>query len=541
MASIFNRRRAPKFRTLAHLNWSGGPSTEVSDPLMRLRLAVSACLFGEPEYYPRKPGTPASQRDDPRWLITDRAVAYLRDALGAVDPPDWRYLMPAALIERAIDDALNADLEATLHEAIRMRHDLDLSITPQVILVRAANHPDGPGSGLIRHYAPSIVARADEPAAGMAYHLARYGKPVPNALKKAWRDALEGFDNLELARHRMENQPVKTADVVNLVHAQSAAINQLMRSQLRATSLTWEAIVSQRGSNRAAWLDALQVMDHAALLHNLRNLLEAGVEPERFVERLVAGAAEDDQPPFRYHSAHRAVQRVKKIDPALVLEAIDAATLAALGNHPRFPGRLIALSDNSGSAQGRISSSLGRLPAATVGNLSAILAAALADVGVVGVFGDRLRTFRVRKGTSVFDHLRRADRIGQRVGGRTEHGIALFWTEAIEKQQRWDTVFIFSDMQAGHGALYGLRPRDYREHVWARVGGNAYVDVPGLIATYREQVNPTAMVYLVQTRGYEETIIPEFYERTYILGGWGEGLLRFAVRMASLYQVPVTG
>ena len=35
----------------------------------------------------------------------------------------------------------------------------------------------------------------------------------------------------------------------------------------------------------------------------------------------------------------------------------------------------------------------------------------------------------------------------------------------------------------------------------------------------RQQVNPTVMIYLVQTGGYEETIIPEFYERTYILLG----------------------
>jgi hypothetical protein len=29
-------------------------------------------------------------------------------------------------------------------------------------------------------------------------------------------------------------------------------------------------------------------------------------------------------------------------------------------------------------------------------------------------------------------------------------------------------------------------------------------------------------------------ILPEFYQRTYILGGWGEGVLRFAGEMARL-------
>ena len=37
----------------------------------------------------------------------------------------------------------------------------------------------------------------------------------------------------------------------------------------------------------------------------------------------------------------------------------------------------------------------------------------------------------------------------------------------------------------------------------------------------------------LQTFGYH-TLVPEFYDRTYILGGWGEGLLRFAVAMSKM-------
>lgn len=547
MAGIFNRRKAPKFKTLAYLNWLGGPSSEISDPLLRLRLAALMCLFGEPDYYPRNPAAPVvASQDDPRWLLTDRAVSYLRDVLGAVDPPDWRYLTPAQLMERAIDDALDASVEATLHEAIRLRQEADIRVTPGVILARAANHPEGRGSGLIRQLAPWIVTRADDPAIGLAYQLARYGKPVPNALKKAWQEALEGFDNLELARHRLEGgHPVKTLDVVNLVHAQSAPINQLMRGQLRATGLTWEAIVSQRGSNRAAWLDALNVMDHVALVRNLRNLVEAGVEAERFADALVDGAAAEGVVPFRYYAAYNAVRKARAPrgrsgDVPVVLEAIEEAMQAALGRQPRFEGRVMVLVDNSGSARGKTRSSVGRLRVATIGNLTAIVTTLQADIGVVGIFGDRLRTFRVRKGSSPLDLLNRAERIGRRIGGRTEYGLWLFWDDAIQKKQRWDAIFVLSDMQAGHGALYGQRAKDYPQYVWAKAGGNAYLDVPGLVAAYREQVNAGVMVYLVQTNGYAETIVPEFYERTYILGGWGEGLLRFAAEMQALYRVPLT-
>jgi len=38
----------------------------------------------------------------------------------------------------------------------------------------------------------------------------------------------------------------------------------------------------------------------------------------------------------------------------------------------------------------------------------------------------------------------------------------------------------------------------------------------------------------VQIAGYQDTIVPELYNRTFILGGWGDGILRFAAKMANL-------
>ena len=67
------------------------------------------------------------------------------------------------------------------------------------------------------------------------------------------------------------------------------------------------------------------------------------------------------------------------------------------------------------------------------------------------------------------------------------------------------------------------------------------VDVPKLIAKYRREVNPDVMVYLVQVAGYADTLMPEFYDRTFILGGWGEGLLRFAAEMSSVYNHEASG
>ncbi len=521
------RRRVGASPAGGHLNWMGGRSFELSDPVARLRMAASSCFFGEPMYYHRE-GPARARGPAARSRLSDAELERLRETLHAVDPRDWRGLAPAALLERAIDEALSADGERTLAEAARLRSEEHMRTTPQVILVRAANHQALKGTGLVRRYAEAIIQRADEPATGLAYQLARFGKPVPNALKKAWREALARFDPYEVAKYRLGAREVKTVDVVNLTHPKSNTINQLVRGELSAAGETWEAIVSAKGSSAEAWREALGVMGHMALLRNLRNLLAAGLDPGEFVARLVAGAPRGKQLPFRYYSAYRAVGEKA---PAAVRDAIEACLDATLANLPAFSGRVMSLCDNSGSARGTTTSSLGTMQIATIANLTGVLTGMRADDGYLGVFGDRLETFSVRPRASVFDQLERAERLGAKVGGGTETGVWLFWDRAIRAKEHWDHVFIYSDMQAGHGGLYGSNPSEYGDYRW---GTSNHIDVAKLVATYRARVNPNVLVFLVQVAGYQDTIVPEFYDKTYILGGWGEGLLRFAAAMAGL-------
>lgn len=539
--SLFHRtkrqKRAQAVNDNAHLNWMGGPSWQIQDPLRRLRIAASSCFFGEPMYYHRDAADSRPKRK-PRVAaarpLGDAELKTLAETLGTVDSQEWttawRALSPAELMERVIDEALAADPEATLVEAARLRQEDHMRTTPQVILVRAANHASVRGTGLVRRHAPEIIARADEPAVGLAYQLWRFGKPVPNALKKAWRDALMRFDDYQLAKYRMESREARTVDVVNLVHPRGEAVSRLARGELRTTGKTWESIVSGQGSSQASWRAAIDVMGHMALLRNLRNLVEHGIEPGSFVPRLVAGAATGKQLPFRYYSAYQAIREVA---PGTVIDGVEECLHVALQNLPRFPGRVMSLCDNSGSAQSTTTSSMGTMRVSTIANLTGVLAGLRADDGYLGVFGDRLERMAVRQRDSVFSQVDRAEKLAQGIGQATENGIWLFWDQAIRKRERWDTVFVFSDLQAGHGGLYGTNPKEYAEYIWSKSG--RYIDVGKLISTYRERVNPDVHVFLVQVAGYQDTIVPEHYQRTHMLGGWSDGLLRFAARMRELF------
>lgn len=516
----------------AHLNFMGGVSYDVQSPLLRLRMAASSCFFGEPMYYHRDETDARPVNKVVRDRLSAAQVTHLRETLNALDPQSWRGLSPAELIESAIDEALSADPEATLMEAVRLRADEHIRTTPQVILVRAAHHLRVRGTGLVRRYAPAILLRADEPAVGLAYQMYRYGKPIPNALKRAWRDALGRFDERSLAKYRLEAKVAKTVDVMNLVHPRSAAVDKLANGRLTTTDRTWESIVSARGSSQSSWTEALPVMGHMALLRNLRNLLQAGVPAEAFLSQLVAGAKDGKQLPFRYYSAYQAVKGAgAQASAGQVLSAIERCLTRSIGDLPRFPGRLMALTDNSGSAQSTATSSMGSMKISTIGNLTGVLAAMRADDGHVGVFGDRLQTLAIRPEASPLLQLDAAEKLATDIGQATENGIWLFWDRAIRKREHWDTVFVFSDMQAGHGGLFGTDASAYGDYQWT---DGHHIDVAKLVATYRARVNPAVQVFLVQIAGQKDTLVPELYDRTFILGGWGEGLLRFAAEMAAL-------
>jgi 60 kDa SS-A/Ro ribonucleoprotein len=517
-----------RFDTKPHLNFMGGPSYDIDNPVTRLRVVAASCFFGEPMYYHQDVTDRRPQRTHPGRL-SGAQRAHLTATLGALDPQAWRAFTPAQRLEQAIDEALEHDPVATLELAVELRQQWNIRVTPQVMLVRAANHAKVRGTDLVRRHAPQIIARVDECATGLAYQLS-LGNTIPNGLKKAWKTALEQASPTALAKYRMEARGVKTVDVVNLVHAYSPAIDRLVRGELKLEGETWESLISTQGSGQAQWQAALEVMGHMALLRNLRNLVLHGVEPKSFTNKLIEGTRTGKQLPFRYYSAYRAVKETGAHQS--ILDAIEESMEVSLGELPSFEGRVMSLCDNSGSAQGTATSSMGRMRVSTIANLSAVLTARRATEGHVGVFGDHLETFRVEG--RIMPNLERAEALAAKIGMSTENGIWLFWNAAIRNREHWDHVFVYSDMQAGHGGLFGTNQKAYSDYLWP--GGGHYIDVPKLIEAYRRQVNPNVLVYLVQVAGYADTIVPETYRGTFILGGWGDGLLRYAHAMSQSFR-----
>ena len=519
----------------AHTNQMGAPAFDLASPLNRLRMMAASCFFGEPQYY--VDGGMKSRSGKINSGITTTQMDHLVDVLmGIVTPQETQGKTTVTVMEEAIDRALNADVEGTLKIAVALRNDDMIRTTPQVILVRAANHKNAKGTGLIRKYAKEITQRADEPAVQMAYQIHTYGKSIPNSLKKAWKDKLESLSEFQLAKYRMESRRVKTIDVVRMAHAHSDAIDKLVYDKLKLDNNTWESLISDKGSNTETWTEAVDKMGHMALLRNLRNLTQHNVDKDLFTQKLIDGVEKGKQLPFRYYNAYNMLKQASA--PLAVQAAVEQCMEVSVANLPRFKGNVAALCDNSGSAHGTLTSSAGSVRVSTIANLTAVLTGMVTDgEATVYPFGDKLKSVTIDSSKGIFAQVDEVERVARTVGGGTETGVWLFWDKAIKNKEHLDHVFVYSDMQAGHGGLFttpGNAPTP--EFTWKSGGYSrgTYVDVPALIAEYRKTVNPDVQVYLVQVAGYDGSMVPEIYDKTYIMGGWSDGILRFADKVSKL-------
>jgi hypothetical protein len=235
----------------------------------------------------------------------------------------------------------------------------------------------------------------------------------------------------------------------------------------------------------------------------------------------------------------------------IVIKGLEKCMRKAIENFPSLEGRVMCLSDNSGSAWGSFTSDYGSQTVANIGNLSSLITALSATGGgQVGVFGDRLEIYTPSKDRGILEQLDEINNLGKTVGSSTENGIWLWFKNAFSGAENgiWSLVkntfsdqvkykdvahlFIYSDMQAGHGGLFGANQNEYKDFSCKE----RYIDVIKLIKHYREIVNPKINIFTVQTAGYDNSLVPEVLNRTAILSGWTGNEVAYATDMVKVWD-----
>lgn len=523
----------------ATTNFMNGTSYKIN-PIQTLQLVAASSIFGEAQYY-RK--STFLYRHDAKYIVNE----LIPDALFS----EYDKKTATEFFTDVIDKALDYDYEATIRLAVHLRNTYYMRLNPQVIMVRAALHPkraefNKEHPGLFRQLEYKVMKRPDEPAVQAAYYLwLNDGKKnqMPSVLKRSLADRLETLSPVQINKYK--NSEIGMINTVRLCHANSTAINELMKTgtvNVVNEQKTWE----QLRSDGATWADILHTIDigHMALLRNLRNIFKEISDMDtckRILQKLKEGVPDGKQFPFRYSSAYKAIDECTEVinHKQMILDALEECIDIAVDNLPHLSGRTVALSDNSGSAWGAFVSEYGIVRVANIDNLSAVLACACSDEGDAVKFGDRYQVFPISKRKGVLDQAHKIDK-GQcdDVGGATEGGIWKYLWHAIKNKEHIDNLFIYSDMQAGTGGLYGEYSdiAAYSKMGYGVLTGSMYLrkmphvflDVYKVIQAYRKKVNPKLNVFCIQTAGYDNTVMPIMAYRCAIMTGWTGKEISFA-------------
>ncbi|MEV0643609.1 TROVE domain-containing protein, partial [Streptomyces sp. NPDC050619] len=186
--------------------------------------------------------------------------------------------------------------------------------------------------GFSRQAVDAVLQRPDEPGELLAYWTARYGRALPQPLKRGISDAVRRlYTNRALLKYDTASRGFRFGDVLELTHPAPAperpwqgelfryALNRRRRPEravppasdalltahhalmavpveeryalvtgadgaerLAAAGMTWEALAGwvQGPMDKAAWEAVIPSMGSMALVRNLRNFDEAGVSDE---------------------------------------------------------------------------------------------------------------------------------------------------------------------------------------------------------------------------------------------------------------------
>jgi len=515
-------------------NFMGGNSYEVN-ALDTLKMVTASSIFGEPSYY--RDG----EFDGAK--VKDGSFSFwgpLKDDL-VIDGDRFNGKTTSAIMETVIDEALSENFGAVLDWAVELRTVYNMRLNPQVIMVRAAQHParvefNEKNPGKFTEAQKIVMSRADEPASQLTYYLYKNKSKnnLPNILKRTWKAKLESLGKYQVAKYK--NTGLGIIDVVRISHAHSAVLDELMKNGTVAvdeSDKTWENLRSEKKS----WTEILDTikMGHMALLRNLRNIfteINDAEKAKKILDDLKAGVLGGKQFPFRYYTAYKMIEQSSINHKALVLDALEECMDISLENMPKLKGKTMTLTDNSGSAWGTIPSEYGSVTIAEIDNVSAVITAMLSDEGYVGVFGDRLEIIPIKKRDGILTQVKKVSSAGRGIGGGTENGIWLFFDQVLKTNEKYDNIFIYSDQQAGHGGLYGIRSSDYKNF---SCNGGRYVDVNALVKAYRK-VSPKVNVFSVQTAGYTNVLLPEYTYRANYMYGWTGKEVLFADAMIKFWD-----
>jgi 60 kDa SS-A/Ro ribonucleoprotein len=396
----------------------GAPARNISTEL-QLRRSVLACLLWENQFY--EDGVEIAGR------IAE--------------------LVPKVAAEKV------AALAVEGREKMKLRH------APLLLVREMARHATH--RGWVAETLARVIQRADELAEFVAIYWKDGRVPLSGQVKKGLAAAFPKFDAYALAKYD-RGGAVKLRDVLFLAHAkprdeeQGEVWKRLIAGELSAPD-TWEVALSSGTDKRAAWERLLgeQKLGALALVRNLRNLREAGVE-ESLVVTALGAMSTARVLPFRFLAAARHAPQWE--------QALEQAMLKCVAGQEKLAGKTVVLVDVSGSMTAPLSRRSETLRTDAAYGLAVLLREIGEKVSVFS-FSDSLVEVPARRGFALRDAIEASQRHNS-----TQLGKAV---EELNRKHSYDRLIVISDEQA-HDTVSAPKGKGYVINVASYQNGVGY-------------------------------------------------------------------
>jgi len=570
--------RLPSEQTNATVNRAGGVSFDITVPAIKLMTMTGGSFFMEPRYYDADKCVPKREAGGKLGKLQERLKLAKNKSLEGSKALKESNVNELDELSREVMatawDVLNSDNPSDLLKIAHwLRREMNIRMTPQVLLVLASQHPNG--KPFVREYTPKIIARPDEIKTVILMHRFFFGmKNLKNCLRYGLSDAMAKMGERGLIKYEGKDFPSWKDVLFMVAHAKDYPLSKPVaeyfmfgkvsdeapiasaRKQLagckklgtKAKNListsfaNWEVVLSQFGqtaeSKKEVWeyLIKENLVGYMAMMRNLRNVLQAGVGGDT-VKRIHDKLSDPEQVkrsrqlPFRFAMAAKVLGADYGITDrwyydrdvsnqkfecnekhrSIIQDALENAADEAVINVPELPGVTAVFADNSGSMSQMVSEKSKVSCALAANMLGGIVAKRSANARVCA-FGTDVKEVNYTKRTRVLEFVGKLAKAETNGCSTNTHRCAQW---LMKNGIAADRVIILSDMQC-----WDSRSAGSRRGLWG------YSDQSFADEWFKyKKSNKDTWLHCVNLNGYGDSMVDDKSDKVNLVGAFSEKII----------------